>query len=215
MSAVPVSRPWRRFLRFSVRGMIVLVMGLGLAWLVRMVRSARIQRDAVAAIKKASGWATYDWQMPPNGEVFGEPWAPSWLTDLVGVDTFGSITAVVLSERETDTAILAVARLHSVEELILRRSAITDGGLVHLKDLTNLSKLDLGRTHVTDAGLAHLKGLTNLSELDLYDTRITDVGLVHLVGLTKLSELRVRRTGVTDAGVKELQQSLPTLKVSR
>ena len=35
--AKPVSRPWRRFLRFSVRGMIVvvLVIGVWLGWIVR------------------------------------------------------------------------------------------------------------------------------------------------------------------------------------
>ena len=60
----PVSRPWRRFLSFSVRGLIVivLVVGAGLGWI---VRSARIQRDAVTAIKNAGGWVEYDselWQ---------------------------------------------------------------------------------------------------------------------------------------------------------
>ena len=46
----PVSHPWRRFLRFSVRGLIVvvLVIGAGLGWI---VRQAHIQRDAVAAIR--------------------------------------------------------------------------------------------------------------------------------------------------------------------
>ena len=41
--ARPVSRPWRRFLRFSVRGMIVLALVIGgcLGW---VARSARIQR---------------------------------------------------------------------------------------------------------------------------------------------------------------------------
>jgi hypothetical protein len=50
----PVSRPWRRFLRFSVRGLIVLVLviGVGLGWI---VRRAHIQRDAVSAITKAGG----------------------------------------------------------------------------------------------------------------------------------------------------------------
>ena len=51
MPAVPVARPWRRFLRFSVRGLIVLVLVIGV-WLGWLVRSARIQREAVAAIRK-------------------------------------------------------------------------------------------------------------------------------------------------------------------
>ena len=36
-----------------------------------------------------------------------------------------------------------------------------------------------------------------------------------LKGLTNLSKLDVRYTRVTDAGVKELQQTLPNLKVDR
>ncbi len=46
-----VARPWRRFVRLSVRGLIVLVLviGAGLGW---MVRQAHIQREAVAAIRK-------------------------------------------------------------------------------------------------------------------------------------------------------------------
>ena len=37
MPAETTSRPWRRFLRFSVRGLIVLVLviGAGLGWIVR------------------------------------------------------------------------------------------------------------------------------------------------------------------------------------
>jgi hypothetical protein len=63
MQAEPISHPWRRHLRFSVRGLIglVLVIGAGLGWI---VRQAHIQRDAVAAIKKADGVVRYDWQPP-------------------------------------------------------------------------------------------------------------------------------------------------------
>ena len=50
--ARPVRRPWRRSLRFSVRGLIVLVLVIG-AGLGSLVRSARIQREAVAAIKNS------------------------------------------------------------------------------------------------------------------------------------------------------------------
>jgi hypothetical protein len=56
-----VARSWRRYLRFSVRGLIVLVLvvGAGLGW---TVRSARIQRDAVAAIERAGGSVGYHFQ---------------------------------------------------------------------------------------------------------------------------------------------------------
>ena len=54
-------RRWRKYLRFSMRGLIVLVLltGGGLGWL---IRGARIQREAVAALEKCGCAATYDWQ---------------------------------------------------------------------------------------------------------------------------------------------------------
>ena len=62
MSADPVSRPWRRNLRFSVRGLIVLVLvtGAALGLMVRTDRNARIERAALAAIKDAGGSVSYD-----------------------------------------------------------------------------------------------------------------------------------------------------------
>jgi hypothetical protein len=59
--AKPLSRRWRRFVRFSARGLIVLVIviGSGLGW---AVRSARIQREAVTAIQNAGGVVFYDWE---------------------------------------------------------------------------------------------------------------------------------------------------------
>ena len=57
----PGCRPWRRCLRFSVRGLIVVVVLIGgcFGWL---ARGARIQREAVAAIWKDSRSVWYDWE---------------------------------------------------------------------------------------------------------------------------------------------------------
>jgi hypothetical protein len=60
--------------------------------------------------------------------------------------------------------------------------------------LKKLSKLVLINIRITDTGLARLKGPTNLAVLHLCDNLVGDI---------------------TDAGVKELQQALPRLKVTR
>jgi len=84
----PLSRPWWNYVRFSLRALIVLVLliGAGLGWL---VRSAHVQRDAVAAIRRAGGSVSYDWEWN-NGKSVpgGKPWAPKWLVDLVGIDYY-------------------------------------------------------------------------------------------------------------------------------
>ncbi len=239
MSAGPISRRWRRFLRFSVRGLIVvvLVIGAALGWL---VRSARIQREAVAAIESTEGLVRYNWDWNDGKSIQGaKPWAPQWLVNLIGIDYFGHVTFVAFddSSTATDATIEQVGRLTQLQWLALRLPSHSDAAMAHLKGLLNLSELhlsgtrvtdaglghlnglkklaalSLGGTQITDAGLVHLKGLTKLSFLDLNGTQVTDSGLVHLKGLNKLKALYHSDAQVTDAGVKRLKRFLPSLKI--
>ena len=190
--AKPVSRPWRRFLRFSLRGMIVLVLVIG-AWLGWLARSVRIQREAVAAIRNAGGVVLYDWQWNNGRFINGKLWAPKSLVDAIGVDHFGHVTGVAISSpaSATNATLARVGRLSRLELLGLAQSSIDDDGLTHLQGLNELVRLDLDRTLVTDAGIAHLSGLTRLRELCL------------------------RGTNVTDAGIKELRRVLPGVIIRR
>ena len=190
---------------FRVRGLIVVVLfiGGGLGW---VVRSAHIQREAVAAIANSGGsYVDYDWEWS-NGDVIqgGSPWAPGWLVDLIGIDYFGHVTDVTIF-RPTDSAIAEVGRLTRLQRLVMFESSITSPGLTHLGGLTELTQLDLGTTAVTDAGLANLEGLRRLSELTIRSAYVTDTGLAHLRNLTKLSKLRLLRTQITDGGLAHLK----------
>ena len=51
--------PWWRRVRISLRGLmvVVLVIGGGLGW---VMQRARVQREAVAAIRRAGGSVLYD-----------------------------------------------------------------------------------------------------------------------------------------------------------
>jgi hypothetical protein len=198
-----VARPWRRFIRFSVRGLtvLVLVIGAGLGWL---VRGARIQREAVAAITSAGGTVYYDWERSNQKPIPGaRPWAPRWLVDRIGVDYFGHVTTVwfIGSSTAADTTFAQVGHLTRLEELVLIESSVGNAGLAHLEGLTKLKVLQLGCTKGTDAGLVHLKGLNNLSILNLNCARISDRGLEHLRGRTNLSSLDLSGTQVTDAAI--------------
>ena len=173
-----VSLPWRRFLRFRVRAMIVLVLVMGV-WLGWFVRSARSQRDAVAAITKADGLVFYDWNLK-NGRKIEEskPWSPSWLVNAIGVDYFGSVAAVILP-KASDDELIHIGRFNHLRLLVIGKLEATNSGLAHLRGLTNLSRLDLdlNYTRVTDAGLVHLKCLSPISAVELVDTQVTDTGL--------------------------------------
>jgi internalin A len=229
--AKPFKRPWRSFLRFSVRALIVLVLviGAGLGWI---VRQAHQQQNAVAAIIQAGGSVKYDWEWSKGKSIpAGEPWAPRWVVDLVGVDHFGHVTRVSHSRPWTDNdpLIIHAGRLTYLERLDLDGRALGDWGLVHsipgrrrmgalarvsrasgagliyLKGLSKLSEFSVRCSEVNDAGLAHLNGLTGLTKLDLTNTAISDAGLVHLKRLSKLITLEIGFTSITDAGLLHLK----------
>jgi hypothetical protein len=117
----------------QLAGLIVLVFGGWLGWL---VRTAHIQRHAVAAIRKAGGWVTYDWawkdgQPIPNGR----PWAPQWLVDWLGADYFGYVIRASNSTSEwSDADMVPIGHLSRLEALALNSSRVTETGLANLKN---------------------------------------------------------------------------------
>jgi hypothetical protein len=108
-------RQWRSYFRFSVRGLIVLVLVTG-GWMGWIVRGARIQREAVAAIEKAGGSVGYDGESnDPTYTLIGKPRIRRPLGDLIGIDYFGRVTYVWL-RNPTDATIAQVGRLSHVQE---------------------------------------------------------------------------------------------------
>jgi hypothetical protein len=74
MSTNTLTSPWWRYLRISLRGLIVLVLafGGGLGW---FVTHAKVQLDAVTAIERAGGSVKYEleWkvrQFKPTGKLW-------------------------------------------------------------------------------------------------------------------------------------------------
>jgi Leucine Rich repeat len=224
--------------RSSVRVLmtLVLVVGVGFGW---FVRRARIQRDAVAAIKHAGGSVLYDWQFQkgrfnPNGK----PSGPAWLAECIGADYFDNVIKVNLRNVGSDAVLSHVGQLARLDRLGLIYSKVSDNGMHSLKGLSGLKSLDLGGTDISDAGLGQLEALTNLEYLGLIRTRVSDSGmiylkgmtklrtvyldstqvsdegLVHLKGLTRLKLATFSGTKVTDRGVRELKQALPKAHVT-
>jgi hypothetical protein len=76
----PKKRPCRSYLRFSLRGLIVLVLGIG-GWMGWMVHTARVQRNSVAAIQKIDGTVRYDWERKGGRSIpNGKTWGPRWIS---------------------------------------------------------------------------------------------------------------------------------------
>ena len=204
---------WRRLIpRLSVRGLMVLVLIVG-GWLGWVVRSARVQREAVAAIDRAGGFVRYDFQeVIPSFEQPRPPW-PRWLVDALGVDYFAQVVAVDFGpapypetvDRIDDAVMAQIGRLSHLESLsIYHHDAVNDAMLVHLGGLRRLRSLSLMRTGVRGSGLAHLTRLSALEELHLSGQPVTDADLAHIAGLSGLEEISLCGALVTDAGLAHL-----------
>jgi internalin A len=216
------STSWRRKLRLSVRSLLVLVLVIG-GWLGWTVRNAKIQREAVAAIRLAGGTVTYHWdkRRTRSASPFAKPWWPKWLVKQLGVDYFGHAVDVALTSNGRkgeehwipikQLALTRVAALDQLENIALSGSFVRDEDLACLGTLSKLEGLSLENTSVSDVGLSHLARLAALQRLELGANKVTDDGLKHLAGLTKLRFLSLADNRITGVGLEHLTE-LPELR---
>ena len=206
---------WRRYARFSVRGLVVLVLvcGGGMGWLVRrratsLARSRRSRPQAAMSRTNGNGTTVVRSQT-------ARPWWPKWLSDRVGVDYLASVARVEIFFFCSDKEMIHIGRLGWTDTLSLPCTRVSDAGLAQLHGLSRLRTLNLWGNKITDAGLVHLKGLTRLRWLCLDQTAVTDSGLKQLAGLRNLETLSLEHTRCTDGGAQELARALPRLKIIR
>ena len=206
-SPEPIARPWRRYIRFSMRGLIVLVLviGAGLGLVRPQLRESSTMRWRRSHTPGAGsfiiGSGGTEWRFEE-----ANPGLRKWLADLPGVDIFGHVASVEFDapSTPTDAVIAHVSHLTQLEQVSVFEPSLTDAKLARLQGLTKLTNLWLGGTQVTDAGLANLEGLTNLNVLAIRDAQVSDAGLKHLKRLTKLNNLYLSGTRVTDRGLEDL-----------
>ena len=221
--------PWRRVFRMSLRGLmvVILIVGVLLGW---RVNRANTQRRAVAVIQKAAGSVEYDYQYPKGSSTANaKPWAPDWLRRAVGDEYFQEVTSVRFNARHnidgqtmvvTDETMAAIGRLDRLITLDLPRTTVTDDSLAHISGLTGLNRLLLDYCpEVTDRGLAHLRRLNRLRVVRLSSTRITDAGIDALSGNSDIIALNLDKTKLTDVGLARINtlwgKSLKSLSVTR
>ncbi len=203
--------PKRRWFRFSLRTLliVVLLLSLPLGWFALKMREAEKQRKAVEAIEKAGGTVWYDYQEDESGMLMAElePPAPTWLRELVGEDFFSDVIVVSFVDApEVGNAALEHFKvLTRLKWLLLYGTQVTDVGLENLSGLAELESLNIDAAHVTDEGLKYLTGLTNLHDLNISRTRITDEGLEYLKGMPSLEFLSLSETQLTNAGCLHLK----------
>ncbi len=116
----------------------------------------------------------------------------------------------------TNDGLRNLAKLRSLEELVLGGNSIGDKGLVHLTGLTKLNYLILWGRNFTGKGFIHLRNLQSLRTVNL-ENDIENETLGHLAALPHLENLSLHNIrGISDRDMALLarSRSLRTLDIA-
>jgi hypothetical protein len=211
----PTQAPPRRSrLGLSVRALMAVVLVLAV-WLGWIANRAHVQRDAVAAIRRAGGSVGFDtdWTLmgpfgPPKG-----PRGPIWMRRWLGPDYFDTATSVHFFEPGPqpkaggDEVLKAAARLPDLQALSICYSDATDVGAEGLGRLTGLRSLDLRLNRMTVRAVKDFRSLTELRELKIATIPLRDEDMAFLRAMPKLESLQIpgRTTTLTDAWLSNVE----------
>jgi Leucine-rich repeat (LRR) protein len=218
-AAASTIRPRRRWLRFSLRSLLILVTILSI-WLGVKVNQARRQKEAVAALVELGAIVRYEHQkhdtQPYAYDTEKSVNAPGWLRELAGDDFFQTVVHVLFMRPVTDEDLVHLAALPRIERLVLNdnQRAVSDAGMAHLPRPDRLVAFVAHRTALGDDFLRGLGGSDRLEMLGLFGARITDEGFRSLGALPQLTALAIENTHVGDAGLDALD-GMPALSAVR
>ena len=208
------TKPKRRWFRFSLRSLLVLVTAF-CVWLGWEVNATRRQKEAVQAIVKAGGTIGYDFQMIPNA-IYGKllrgsrppyesglfstkyhldqnaiPSPPAWLRDNIGNDFFRNVASVSFlraSAVKPMTDIEHIAKLPALKQFYLL------GGYPNREEYPKIQSVDF-------TALADLKCLEALT---IFNFRLDGPVLARFRSLGRLTHVSLCNTGFDDAAMEQV-----------
>jgi hypothetical protein len=203
----------RRFLRFSLRGLLALV-AVCSVWLGIAFHRAREQARAVAIIEAHGGTVMYDYNQMlfDYFDINARSDTPEWLLESLGEDFFHDVAFVLASEVDDDL-LEVICGLREIRVLVLYESAVTNRGMAHLTRLHKLERLQIDSPQIDDDALVEIARLRELRVFDLGNPNVGDKGIEHLQPLDRLHSLRLYNTRVTSAGATALSESLPHCRI--
>jgi hypothetical protein len=209
--------PGCRWLRFSLRTLLVLVTVFGV-WLGVKVDQARRQKRAVENLSALGARFWFEHQRTSDGGFDGriELHVPAWARELCGDDFFQNVRGIYVRRRPgenvdqprqiTDEDLKCLADLPQLEILQIVSAPISDAGLAHVVYPERLTNVSLSNTNIGDGFLRQLRAAKRLESLWLDNTRVTDDGLAELHGITSLRRLSLSGTETGDRGLAVFRQ---------
>ncbi len=210
-------KPLKRWLRFSIRSLIVSLLFAGIAFSAfhYRLRDAELQTATVARLKEFGGYVRYE----NHHQVVSAPqevnFVTAWLTKQLGLDFFHDVETICIAGRGeiSDDDFGSICHLRNIRSVRLGKTLVTNDGLQPISRLGELHSFSISSPFITDQGMDHLSQLHQLERLTLFDMDLTDAGLAKLASLRNLEYLGVKRTKVSQQGVASLRSALPDCKI--
>ncbi len=171
-------KPRRRWLQFSLRTLmvVVLLVALPLGWIGILLERSREQERVLGHFRKYEPIASSRYGYVVTLGFSGNP----YVAGLRSVPIAGP----------NDADMVHLKGFKKLECLSLGGSDVTDAGLRDIGELTSLKALSLYDTRISDSGLNHLKKLTNLKVLNVGKTGVTSDGVASLQKALPNCEIR-------------------------
>ncbi len=211
------TKPRRRWLKFSLGGMLLVItlLCLLLGW--QGDRVAR-QRRAVEMVERLGGTIYFVHQRMTNtpgwhNQQIATP-GPRWLHSLIGEECFRTPERAEISDwdgRVGENELQSLCDLQSLKALVLHKSPVTDEDVRIVAGLRHLEELRLYGADITDAGLKELSSLGQLRSLTIGNrwvetAQISDLGLSYLVRLRRLQSLVLGDTCISANGLVQVAE---------
>jgi hypothetical protein len=121
-----------------------------------------------------------------------------------------SLERLVLGEMPlSDADLEKLASLSGLHRLNVTGTRLTDAGLARLVEMfPNLRELRIGAPQATAAGLSHLARLP-LDWLILVEMKITDKSAQHLAGMKSLQSLYLPECEISETARADLERAIP------
>ncbi len=215
-------KPRRRWLQFSLRGLLVLtvVVALGLGWVTNERRKVWLEDRAVEEIERLGGDVTRD--VDSSSVAADDPFsAPSpeglswqqrlfgvWRRRLLGESYNRPVVCVSFPRGIEPEALGSLKHLRALWAVGLTGARIGDEQIPYLLECRGLTAVHLNATDVTDDGVKQLATLPDLDTLLLDHTGVTDDVLATL-SQKALIDISIRDTDITPEGAARLAKSQP------
>jgi len=210
------TRPRRRWLSFSLRGflLLILLLSIPLAWLGQKYSAMRIEDRVVDEILAADGTVIYPHQETHSSgsgisKNSNKPApGPKWLRESLGENIFARVHCVWLTNGPfNDELVAQLPRLRELEIVILNSSSLTDRSIDSLLQVSRLKELTLDADQMSPQGLNRLSSHPTLRSLTLFGRLASPGHLRQLKPWPSLEQLTLYTTMANDEDISEIASS--------